>query len=136
MGVQLFPVFDQDVSGVPDLDGKILARAFPDDENGPLWPLVRFHSVSLAEVRQCIDESEEAGLDFPEIVEEWFSPAEAIEALDGILNRAASDENFLVFAPKARIRETSDVVKELRLLREQLRVADQQGARFHLFFCL
>jgi len=136
MGVQLFPVFDKDLLGLPDLEGKILARAFPDDENGPLWPLVRFHSVSLDEVRQCIDESEEASLDFPKIVEQWFAPAEAIEALDGILGRAASDENFLVFPPKARIRQASDVVEELRLLREQLRVAEQQGARFHLFFCL
>jgi len=136
MGVQLFPVFDKDVSGVPDLDGKILARAFPDDENGPLWPLARFHSASPDEMSQFADEMEEAGLEVPEIAEQWFSPAEAIAALDAILGRAASDENFLVFPPKARIRDVRDVVEELQQLREQLRVAEQQGALFHLMFCI
>lgn len=143
MGVQLFPVFNKKVRDVMLSDGKTLARAVPDspdDQPATLWPLAQFISSSPDDVEQFREELEELDLDVAQIMaeveEKWFLPMEAVAVLDEILQRASSDENFLTFPANSRIRDPNDVIEELQNLREQLRVADQEGALFHLQHCL
>ncbi len=115
-----------------------MARALPDapdDENSILWPLTRFVSTSPDELASLAEELEEAGVNVSEFKEEWFAPADAVTALDAILQEVSADPTLLSFPPKARIRDVSDVVEELEELRAQLKIAAAQGARFHLQFC-
>ncbi len=130
MGVALYVALEKEVPGfdASSVCGKSLAGAQEELDaiarREGLAPLESFLSVAPEDVRAFLEGEGETpeGLELP--AEEWFSPAEGLKTVRGLLHRLGEE-------PSA-VRRARAVRDDLEAVEQVLVAANEHGVRFHL----
>jgi hypothetical protein len=134
MGLSVYPVLEGEVPefDVAAVDGKGLARALPNDNDGSLLaPLLEFISITeepLADFMDGADLSEAASA--PE--REWFNPSQGLEVVQHLLSVLRTNPEALPSSGKEREAFVQWVIEDLEGVEQALQLARQRATRFHL----
>jgi len=137
MGVSVYPTLESKVAefDVAAVDGKALARALPNDNDGSLLsPLLEFISITDEQVAEFMDEMDEAALSEMDAAPEpqWFSPSQGLEVVQRILSVLRSDPKALPTSGDEREGFADWVIEDLEGVERAIQLAEKHQTRFHL----
>ena len=133
MGIAVYLALENEVPGfnVSDVDGKSLARAWPNQKDEVLAPLEEFISVSEDQRAQFLAETPEIS---PDTIPppQWFDAAAGLVEVRKILQTLRETPQVLDVYKSQHADFAERVIQDVLGIERGLELAVEQGTRFHL----